>query len=386
MSSTSINRKLIEQSISKNAKKIIAASGMNPSTRSGSKELDHAVKRLAQQPFASLTAAVQVGEELGRRIVELSQQMGKQNLDGGIIRQLMLKQLPSVDASLVDSRPVMSPPLVEGDGGDVSDLQVSEAEDESEDNPVESGSDLEEPKEGRSLTAEQASEAVEPEVEPEEDEPEASIAVEVDEVDNETDDAIEEILDELDDDLAEESLAETDLVDSGSGSLEDDLDDLADEEVAEEMAVAEGSDDADDDLVERSVEAEVDAAVAETDEAETDEAETDETEIDEAETDEMAAVETDTAAVDETEIDAATDAAVAETDEAAVNPAEADGVEAALDDMEEDVEAGVTAGELDDAAVAEEPLTEATVAEPESQDPETESETEPETRPVKAAK
>jgi hypothetical protein len=100
MNSTPINRKLVEQSISKSAKKVIAESGMHPSTRSGSKELEHLVKRLAEQPFNTVTAAIQAGEELGQKIVELSQQTGKQNLDKSIIRQLMLKkQFPTASSS-----------------------------------------------------------------------------------------------------------------------------------------------------------------------------------------------------------------------------------------------------------------------------------------------
>lgn len=111
MSRTPAHRKLIAKSISKSAKKVIIESGINASTRSGNKALDHLAKRLAEQPFNSLTAAVKVGEELGQRIVALSQELDRQSLDQGVIRQLVFqKQLPTADLSIADPKPIAVQP------------------------------------------------------------------------------------------------------------------------------------------------------------------------------------------------------------------------------------------------------------------------------------
>jgi hypothetical protein len=93
--------KQIERAIKKGAKKIITESGLNPSTRTGSKALDHLVKQLIskqpEQAIATVPIATALGEALGRKIVGLSQEMGKTNLDQGVIWQLMIRRdLPSV--------------------------------------------------------------------------------------------------------------------------------------------------------------------------------------------------------------------------------------------------------------------------------------------------
>ncbi|NJR62256.1 MAG: hypothetical protein HC769_27600, partial [Cyanobacteria bacterium CRU_2_1] len=96
-SQTSINSKQIEKFIEKGTKKVIAESGINLSTRSGNKELHHLIRKVANQPFSSLEAATRFGEELGQKIVELSQKLGKTNLDQGVIRQLILqKEIPAI--------------------------------------------------------------------------------------------------------------------------------------------------------------------------------------------------------------------------------------------------------------------------------------------------
>ena len=46
------------------------------------------VGKIAQHSFDSLEQASDIGEKLGEKITEISQKQGKQNLDGGIIRQL----------------------------------------------------------------------------------------------------------------------------------------------------------------------------------------------------------------------------------------------------------------------------------------------------------
>lgn len=103
MSRTPISRKQLERMIEKSAKKVIAETGISPS-RSGSKELEHLIKRLAAQPFISLEKASQLGEELGQKIVAFSQAIGKQNLDRGVIRQIIVqKQFPTATGLLTQS-------------------------------------------------------------------------------------------------------------------------------------------------------------------------------------------------------------------------------------------------------------------------------------------
>jgi hypothetical protein len=106
MSQTPINRKQIAQLIKKTTKKVIAEGGINPSTRSGNQELEYVVKRLATQPFSSLEVAEALGEALGQKIVALSQQMGKQNLDRAVIWKLVAqKDLPVI----VEDTPASTP-------------------------------------------------------------------------------------------------------------------------------------------------------------------------------------------------------------------------------------------------------------------------------------
>ncbi len=92
-----MNSKQIEKAIQKNAKKVIAESGIG-SSRAGNKELSHLATKLSSQPIKSLEAAQVFGERLGKKIVELSQSANKQHLDRGIIRTLVLtKAIPSID-------------------------------------------------------------------------------------------------------------------------------------------------------------------------------------------------------------------------------------------------------------------------------------------------
>lgn len=78
------NRSMIQRTIVKSAKRVIVASGLNQSTRSGSKALEYLAKQLAEQ--CSMAEATEMGETVGTKIVALSQQLGRQNLDQGVIR------------------------------------------------------------------------------------------------------------------------------------------------------------------------------------------------------------------------------------------------------------------------------------------------------------
>ncbi|MGC8713930.1 MAG: hypothetical protein ACP5RH_16190, partial [Leptodesmis sp.] len=91
-----MDSKNIGKAIRKNAKKVIAESGIG-SSRSGNKELSHLVSRLSNQPIGSLENAQVLGARLGEKIVELSKASSKNYLDKGVIRTLVItKAIPSV--------------------------------------------------------------------------------------------------------------------------------------------------------------------------------------------------------------------------------------------------------------------------------------------------
>ena len=91
-----INSKQAVKFIRKSTKKVLLDNGI-ASTHSGIKELDRLVGNLSSQPFSNLESATEFGKELGQKIVELSQKLGKKNLDQGVIRQLVAqKAVPAV--------------------------------------------------------------------------------------------------------------------------------------------------------------------------------------------------------------------------------------------------------------------------------------------------
>lgn len=111
-----ISNRMIEKAILKGAKKVIAASGLNPSTRSGNKELSHWATSLSKQTFPSIESAEQYGEGLGQKIVARSQTLNRHHLDGGTIRQLRsakdlptMVETPVVATSAIASRSTTSP-------------------------------------------------------------------------------------------------------------------------------------------------------------------------------------------------------------------------------------------------------------------------------------
>ncbi|MFZ4674399.1 MAG: hypothetical protein ACOYM4_01660 [Nodosilinea sp.] len=101
----------IYQALRRGAKEALVANGIQPSTRRGSKELTLAVQRLAQQSYGSLDEATQTGQALGQTIAERSQAQGKTDLDGGIVRQMMLTgEIPTV--TKVITKPTKTTPVV----------------------------------------------------------------------------------------------------------------------------------------------------------------------------------------------------------------------------------------------------------------------------------
>ncbi|MBV9387681.1 MAG: hypothetical protein JOZ78_14770 [Chroococcidiopsidaceae cyanobacterium CP_BM_ER_R8_30] len=93
---TQLSNRQAEKLIKQNAKKVISAGGIDPSTRKGNKEFNHLVKKISQQFVGTSTHAAKLGEDLGQKIVALSQKLGRKSLDRGVIQQLIFqKDIPS---------------------------------------------------------------------------------------------------------------------------------------------------------------------------------------------------------------------------------------------------------------------------------------------------
>ncbi len=108
---STLGTRQIENALRRGAKTALVANGIEPSTRRGNKELTLAVQRLAQQTYSTIEEAIQTGEALGQKIVELSQAKGKTDLDGGIVRQMMLTgEIPTVVK--VTAKPAKTTPVV----------------------------------------------------------------------------------------------------------------------------------------------------------------------------------------------------------------------------------------------------------------------------------
>lgn len=90
-SHTPLNSRLVQKHLKQGAKSALIASGIEPSSRRGNKELNILVKRLAQQPYADLNEATEAGKVLGQQIAQKSQEKGKQALDGSLVRQMVLQ-------------------------------------------------------------------------------------------------------------------------------------------------------------------------------------------------------------------------------------------------------------------------------------------------------
>ncbi|MGF1568027.1 MAG: hypothetical protein ACFCVD_08135 [Nodosilinea sp.] len=108
---SSLGYRQIRQAMRRAAKDVLVANGIEPSTRRGNKELDLALQRLARQSYDSLEVATEVGQALGQKIVELSQAQGTTNLDGGIVRQMLLTgEIPTVPK--LSQKPPKTTPVV----------------------------------------------------------------------------------------------------------------------------------------------------------------------------------------------------------------------------------------------------------------------------------
>jgi hypothetical protein len=82
----------IEKILQQRVKTVLASKGLHPSTRSGNKELSLFLTKIARAPFETIAQVQAVGEKLGEKIVELSEQGGKQHLDAATVRCLSFQK------------------------------------------------------------------------------------------------------------------------------------------------------------------------------------------------------------------------------------------------------------------------------------------------------
>ncbi len=125
--------KVLEKTIKTSIKKAIASNGINTTTRQGNKELKFLIGKIVQHSFDSLEQATNIGEKLGEKIVEISQKQGKQNLDGGLIRQLShQKELYSLIGLPAEPSQAIEQSSSPNDLASASTVQVIEETDTSE--------------------------------------------------------------------------------------------------------------------------------------------------------------------------------------------------------------------------------------------------------------
>ncbi len=132
LSQKEFSPKTLQKLLKKSIKKVVAEKGISPTTRKGNRELELLVKKIAKQPFNSLEQARRIGEKLGEKIVEISQQRGKENLDKGVIRQLAIQgeMLFISELSTEESQPssqVSEKPSPEEDSTSIDVPQPTEA-------------------------------------------------------------------------------------------------------------------------------------------------------------------------------------------------------------------------------------------------------------------
>ena len=88
-SQATFSTKKLVKFIAKTVKENVASKGIHLTTRKGNKELELLVRSLCKKKsFTNLEEAREVGERLGEKIVQISQQRNKKDLDRGVIRFL----------------------------------------------------------------------------------------------------------------------------------------------------------------------------------------------------------------------------------------------------------------------------------------------------------
>jgi hypothetical protein len=108
---TNLTGKKLIKLLKKTIKTVVIQKGINPSTRQGNKELELLVRKISKNSFNNLQQAKMVGEKLGETIVEFSQQKGKNYLDKGVIRQIVIQKKFSYSADFIPQElPFISQP------------------------------------------------------------------------------------------------------------------------------------------------------------------------------------------------------------------------------------------------------------------------------------
>jgi len=111
---TELSQKRLVKLAIRSAKEFIAARGLNTTTRKGSKELELLIKKITGQSLSDREQATQIGQKVGEKIVELSRQKAKHNLDKGVVRQLAAqKEIFSLFVSSTDKIPSTLQPIEE---------------------------------------------------------------------------------------------------------------------------------------------------------------------------------------------------------------------------------------------------------------------------------
>ncbi|MEL6222819.1 MAG: hypothetical protein AAFR31_09295, partial [Cyanobacteria bacterium J06627_8] len=203
-----VNTKQIAKLIRASAKRVIASTDINTSTRKGNKELDFIAKRMADAQPLTPADAEQLGQALGERIVALSQSLGRKNLDQGVLHQLAVKgDLPSLDGAEAAGKAASASkkgpssdaaPTVESTEASEPDTEVIQAEE----TPAETED------ENAELTP-----SVEAEAEINEAEPEVEAEAEVDETEPEAESEIEAEVDEAEPEVEAEAEPEAEAKD-----------------------------------------------------------------------------------------------------------------------------------------------------------------------------
>lgn len=228
-------KRLVKLAI-RSAKAFIAARGIHATTRKGSKELELLIKKIAGQSLATREQATQIGQNVGEKLVELSGQKAKNNLDKGVVRQLAAQK--EIFSLSVSSKNKFSSTLQQMDEKSSSELATSAIVSKS----VEAV-----------LFAEETDEAMVEEIKNIVEESDEKIAEKIDEpiVDKTTENFNDEIIENSIDGIVEE-LDEEIIEDSDEEIVEDSIEEIVealDEKIAEKLD-EEITEDSDEEIVE----------------------------------------------------------------------------------------------------------------------------------------
>ncbi|WP_013325137.1 GatB/YqeY domain-containing protein [Gloeothece verrucosa] len=123
---SSLNQSKFLKVLKKSLKKVVSLNGINSATKNGNKELEVFLAKIRENTFTSTAQAEKIGNSIGSRIVELSQQKGKKNLDQGVIRLLSEEKFisPQLFESPIDASAV--PPIKPPTAAETFEVQQQE--------------------------------------------------------------------------------------------------------------------------------------------------------------------------------------------------------------------------------------------------------------------